>query len=94
MWFERFVIIVTSLHRDFINESDAAEPLRNSAEQARLAERQAVLDRLGRSTKLSLGLAIALLIVAAMFLVALVYALRPGNREKFEAAARAPLRED
>lgn len=56
----------TQLHRDFINESDAAEQLRTSAEQARLAERQAVLERLGRSTKLSLGLAVALLIVAAV----------------------------
>lgn len=30
----------------------------------------------------------------AMFLAALVYALRPANHDKFDAAARAPLRED
>ena len=30
----------------------------------------------------------------AMFLAVLVYALRPRNKETFERAARAPLRED
>ena len=29
-----------------------------------------------------------------MFLFVLVYALWPGNRDKFDHAARAPLRED
>jgi cytochrome c oxidase cbb3-type subunit 4 len=31
---------------------------------------------------------------AVIFVVALVYALRPSNREKFDAAARIPLKED
>ncbi|MFN7916891.1 MAG: TIR domain-containing protein [Vicinamibacterales bacterium] len=55
----------TQFHRDYINESDAAEQLRTSAEQARLAERQATLNELGRRTKIAGGLAILLLIVAA-----------------------------
>lgn len=55
----------TQLHRDFINESDAAEQLRTSAEQARLAERQSTLNELGRRTKIAGALALLLLVVAA-----------------------------
>lgn len=32
-----------------------------------------------------------LVLLAALFLVALIYALWPANREKFKRAARAPL---
>lgn len=35
-----------------------------------------------------------LVFLVAMFAVALVYALWPGNREKFQRASRAPLDED
>jgi cytochrome c oxidase cbb3-type subunit 4 len=35
-----------------------------------------------------------LVYLALMFLAVLVYALWPGNREKFEKAARSPLEED
>ncbi len=31
---------------------------------------------------------------AVIFAIALVYELRPSNREKFDAAARIPLKED
>lgn len=31
---------------------------------------------------------------AVIFVAALVYALRPSNRDKFEEAARIPLQED
>ena len=30
----------------------------------------------------------------ALFIVVLIYALRPSNKKKFDHAARAPLRED
>jgi len=35
-----------------------------------------------------------LVFLVAMFAAALVYALWPGNRDRFEAAARNPLEED
>jgi len=31
---------------------------------------------------------------AVIFVLALIYALRPSNRDKFEEAARIPLQED
>ncbi len=33
-------------------------------------------------------------VFVAIFLAILVYALRPGNREAFDRAAKMPLRED
>jgi cytochrome c oxidase cbb3-type subunit 4 len=35
-----------------------------------------------------------LVYLVVLFAVVLVYALRPGNRKKFEDAARIPLEED
>ncbi len=35
-----------------------------------------------------------LVLLASVFAIAVIYALWPGNRDKFDAAAREPLRED
>ncbi len=35
-----------------------------------------------------------LLYLVALFIAVLIYAFRPGNRKKFEDAARIPLEED
>lgn len=35
-----------------------------------------------------------LLFMVVAFIVVLIYALWPGNKDKFKAAARAPLEED
>lgn len=37
---------------------------------------------------------VGVLYFIALFIVVLIYALRPGNKERFDHAARAPLRED
>lgn len=37
---------------------------------------------------------VGVLYFIALFIVVLIYALRPGNKETFDHAARAPLRED
>ena len=42
----------------------------------------------------SLSGTVGLLFFIALFVVVLVYALRPGNKRKFDDAARIPLKED
>ena len=42
----------------------------------------------------SLAGTVGLLFFIALFVVVLVYALRPGNKRKFDDAARIPLKED
>ena len=37
---------------------------------------------------------VGVLYFIALFIVVLIYALRPGNKDRFDHAARAPLRED
>ena len=56
----------TTIHREFINTSDAAEQARTSAERMRLEERQRNLNRLKRRTNISLALAVLVLLLVAV----------------------------